>query len=84
MKLLVSFTWKNCSFFWSEACQEAFQRLKVMVANTQVLRHYDFGRPTVFETDCLDYMNSGVLSQADNNRVLYPIFFYDKNFLPAE
>lgn len=84
VKSLVFLTQKKYPFFWSEACHEAFHRLKVMATNALVLRHYDRVRITVFETDSLSYVNRRVLSQADNNRVLYLIAFYSKNLLLAK
>ena len=44
----------------------------------------DRSRPAVLETDSSDYVNSGILSQADDDGVLYPVIFYSKNLLPAE
>ena len=55
-----------------------------MVTSTLVLRHYNRLQPAVLETDSSDYVNSGVLSQADDNGVLHPVTFYSKNLLPAE
>ena len=38
----------------------------------------------MLEIDSSDYVNSGILSQADDNRVLYLVIFYSKNLLPVE
>ena len=38
----------------------------------------------MLETDSSDYVNGGILSQADDDGVLYPVAFYSKNLLPAE
>ena len=81
---LVSLNQKDCPFQWSEACQAAFERLKSTVTSAPVLRHYDRSRPAVLETDSSDYVNGGVLSQADDDGVLHPVAFYSKNLLPAE
>jgi hypothetical protein len=36
------------------------------------------------ETDTSDYLSTGVLSQYDNDRILYPIAFFSKKYSPAE
>ena len=38
----------------------------------------------MLEIDSSDYVNGGVLSQADDDGVLHPVAFYSKNLLPAE
>ena len=38
----------------------------------------------MLETDSSDYVNGGVLSQADDGGALHPVAFYSKNLLPAE
>ena len=49
-----------------------------------VLRHFDQNRELYLETDSSDYVNSGVLSQKDDDGILYSVAFYSKNLLPAE
>ena len=84
VKPLVALTKKDCPFRWSEACQSAFEEIKDLVTSALVLRHYERSRPAVLETDSSDYVNGGVLSQADDDGVLHPVAFYSKNLLPAE
>lgn len=84
VKPLVALTKKDCPFQWSEACQAAFEHMKHLVTSAPVLRHYERSRPAVLETDSSDFVNGGVLSQADDDGVLHPVAFYSKNLLPAE
>lgn len=84
VKPLVALTKKDCPFHWSEACQAAFEEMKRLMTSAPVLRHYERSRPTVLETDSSDYVNGGVLSQADDDGVLHPVAFYSKNMVPAE
>ena len=49
-----------------------------------VLRHFDQNCELYLETDSSNYINSGVLSQKDDDGVLHPVTFYSKNLLPAE
>ena len=84
VKPLVALTKKDCPFLWSEACQAAFEEMKHLVTSAPVLRHYERSRPAVLETDSSDYVNGGVLSQADDEGVLHPVAFYSKNMVPAE
>ena len=58
--------------------------MKHLVTSAPVLRYYERSRPTVLETDSSDYVNGGVLSQADDEGVLHPVAFYSKNMVPAE
>ena len=49
-----------------------------------VLRHFDRNCESYLKTDSSDYINSGVLSQKDDDGVLHSVTFYSKNLLPAE
>ena len=49
-----------------------------------VLRHFNWNHELYLKTDSSDYINSGVLSQKDDDSVLHSVTFYSKNLLPAE
>jgi hypothetical protein len=48
------------------------------------LRHFDYEREVIIETDASDYVSAGVLSQRDNEGVLHPVAYYSKKHSPAE
>lgn len=81
---LVSLTRKGIKFFWSQACEKAFQTLKDAFTSAPALRHFDPLREIFVETDASDYVSSGVLSQKDDQGVLHPIAFMSKKYNPAE
>ena len=48
---------------WTDACQEAFEKLKVVVSSEPVLRLPDFELPFEVHTDASDKAIGGVLVQ---------------------
>ena len=78
-------TQKNALFEWNEAYQAAFKLLKERITSTPVLRYYDRTKKAILETNLLDYINGGVLSQWNDEGIeLHPIAYYSKNLLSAE
>ena len=54
---------KDKKWVWADACQEAFDKLKVAVSSEPVLRLPDFGLPFEVHTDASDKAIGGVLVQ---------------------
>lgn len=75
---------KDVPFHWTPACQQAFERLKKAFTSEPVLKHFDWDKPAVLETDASDYVCAGVLSQHDDDGILHPIAFFSKKMTPAE
>jgi hypothetical protein len=75
---------KETVFNWTEECQTAFDSLKAAFTTEPVLKHFDWEKPAVLETDASDYVCAGVLSQHDDEGILHPIAFYSKKMTPAE
>ena len=48
------------------------------------MRHFDRFKEIILEIDSFDYVNGGVLSQYDDEEVLHPVAFYNKNLTSAE
>jgi RNase H-like domain found in reverse transcriptase len=59
---LVTLTRKGMRFFWSPACQIAFEALKDAFTSVFILRYFDPLREIFVETDASDYVSLGVLS----------------------
>lgn len=55
-----------------------------MVIKVLILVHYKQGVKTIIEIDLSDYINSEVFFQLSNNRLLYFIIFFSKNFNPIK
>jgi hypothetical protein len=49
-----------------------------------ILRYFDLLKEIFVKTNASDYVSSRVLSQKDNQGVLYPIAFMSKKYNPAE
>ena len=68
---MVNLTKKNQPFVWDSACSKAFEFLKTAFTTAPVLAHFDPDREILVETDASDYMSAGVMSQHDDNGILY-------------
>ena len=49
-----------------------------------ILHHYNPDLKIVVETDTLNYVSEGILSQYDKNDILHPIAYFSKKHNPAE
>ena len=82
---LSTLTRKGITFKWTEQCQEAFEQLKRAMLNTPILHYYDYGLPTMVETDASNGVVAGVLSQQDpQTGRWHPVAFFSKTMQPAE
>jgi len=75
---------KYVPFVWGLAQQAAFDDLKTAFMTAPILRHFDYDREIVVETDASDYVLAGVLSQYDDEGTLHPVAFYSKKHSPVE
>jgi hypothetical protein len=58
--------------------------LKSAFTSEPVLKHFDWDKPAILETDASDYVCAGVLSQDDDEATLHPVAFYSRKMTPAE
>jgi len=75
---------KYVPFIWGPAQQKAFEDLKKAFTTAPILRHFDYDCEIIVETDTLDYVSAGILSQYDDEGTLHPVAFYSKKHSPAE
>jgi hypothetical protein len=75
---------KDVQFGWDKSANKAFKTLKKAFTSAPMLRHFDFNRPAVVETDASDFAEGGVISQRDDHGNLYPVAFFSRKFSPAE
>jgi len=71
---------KTQSFVWSDACQEAFEKIKGMLMCKPVFMAPDFGRPFKLIVDASDFGTGTVLVQEDDNQIDHPICYYSRKF----
>jgi transposase InsO family protein len=82
-KPLVNLTRTGIKYVWTQACQDAFQKLKSMLTSAPILQHYSEELDTRIETDASDGVVAGVLSQKHGDQWL-PVAFFSKTMNPAE
>jgi transposase InsO family protein len=82
-KPLVNLTRTGIKYVWTQACQDAFQKLKSMLTSAPILQHYSDELETRIETDASDGVVAGVLSQKHGDQWL-PVAFFSKTMNPAE
>jgi hypothetical protein len=63
--------------------QTAFDILKATFTSAPILAHFDPDQDVTVETDASDYVSAGVLSQYDDNNVLYPMAYFSKKHSPC-
>ncbi|XP_071490828.1 uncharacterized protein [Diadema antillarum] len=69
---------KGTTFQWSASCQDAFQKLKVVLMNDPVLIAPNFERSFQLATDASDRGVGAVLLQDDDNGHSKPVCFFSK------
>jgi hypothetical protein len=74
---------KNVPWEWTELHQRVYERLKELLCSAPVLRHPDFERPFVLQTDASGYGLGAVLSQhfADGE---HPVAYAARTLQPRE
>src|SRR5258705_3103502 len=65
-------------FEWNADCERAFQALKRGFTTAPVLRHFDPEWAIIVETDASDYVSAGILSQYNDEGILYPFAYFSK------
>lgn len=55
-----------------------------MVTKALIFAYYKYDVMTIIETNLSNYINIVVFSQLDNNKLLYTIAFFFKNFNPIK
>jgi hypothetical protein len=82
--LMTRLTRKNTHFIWSDEYSQSFKTLKQAFTTAPILRHFDYDREIIVETDASDYVSASVLSQYDDEGILHLVAFFSKKHTPAE
>jgi hypothetical protein len=64
--------------------QIAFDILKATFISAPILAHFDLDQDVIIEMDASDYVSTGVLSQYDDDNVLYTVAYFSKKHSPTE
>ncbi|XP_078496945.1 uncharacterized protein LOC144753011 [Lissotriton helveticus] len=69
---------------WTEACQQAFEKLKQAMCAAPVLRAPDFSKEFIVQTDASEHGIGAVLSQLNEEGLDQPVVFLSRRLLPRE
>ena len=81
---LHALTQKGAVFLWTDACQEAFDRLKDSLLGAPILAYPDFQKNFVLETDANGKGLGAVLSQLQEDKRLHPVAYASRALSPQE
>jgi hypothetical protein len=81
---LTRLTQKDTPFIFDKACHNAFVELKKRLTSSPILGHYNPKHESMLETDALDEVVAGVLSQHGKDQHWHPIAYFSKTMAPAE
>lgn len=69
---------------WDSECNEAFQKLKVALASSPVIRNPDFRKMLYLQVDASNTGIAAVLSQRDDDGQNHPVVYESRKLLPRE
>jgi hypothetical protein len=64
--------------------QMAFNTLKAAFTSVPILAHFDLDWDIIVETDTSDYVSTSMLSQYNDDNILYPMAYFSKKHSPTE
>ncbi|XP_018396948.1 PREDICTED: uncharacterized protein K02A2.6-like [Cyphomyrmex costatus] len=77
-------TLKGANFEWQQKHQDAFDKLKEILASDLVLTHYDPAKKIVVAADASCYGKGGAILHEFSDRTLHPIMYVSSTFTAAE
>lgn len=77
-------TGSNSKFIWGPDQAKAFQELKDSFEKNVILKHPDYTKPFMIETDASGSGIGAVLLQKDTNGQERPVFFASRKLTPGE
>ena len=75
---------KGVKFIWSEKCEQAFNLLKQSFTSYPIIRHFDFKKPCIVETDASDFAIGAILSQYSEDGELHPVSYFSRSLSSPE
>lgn len=75
---------KNVDFYWSNECQNSFDKVKQCLCTEPILAIFDYNKPIYIFTDAsLDGVGA-ILKQPQENNILKPVFYFSKKLSPSQ
>ena len=71
---------KNSKFIWTNACQEAFDKIKAILMNSPVLTAPNFNNQFKLMVDASDVGCGAVLTQEVEDKIDHPVCYFSKKF----
>src|SRR6202050_5467479 len=81
---LTRLTQKDLKWNFSNACRDAFNKLKSAFQSAPVLTHWMPDAPIIVETDALDYAIAAILSVILSNGEIHPVAFHSRTLSTSE
>lgn len=75
---------KDVKYVWTKECDDAFDELKERLTTAPVLRHPDYTKPFILQTDASIAGIGGILAQLDDDGKEHPVVFVSRSLTPAE
>ena len=75
---------KGNPWHWGWEQQAAFTTLKHAFVQAPTLAHFNYNKKSVLETDASDWATGGILSQYDDNGILWPVAYFSSKHSLAE
>jgi hypothetical protein len=75
---------KGKEWEWTPKCQEAFEKLRSALHSQPILKHPDFTKPYILQTDASDIGLGAVLTQLGDDGKEYAIAYASRSLIPAE
>ena len=81
---LTQLTWKDLKWNFSDACRDAFNKLKSAFSSAPVLTHWKPDILIIVETDASDYAIAAILSVILSNGEIHPVAFHSRTLSTSE
>lgn len=75
---------KDVPFDWTKQCQQSFDSIKAILADSPVLLHYDATKPAVVECDASPYGLGACLLQPGPKGQLQPVYYVSRSLTAPE
>lgn len=75
---------KDVKYRWTDACQEAFNSVKILLSSAPILHAPDFKKPFILATDASDVGVGAVLIQLDEQGIEHPVSYFSKKLDNAQ
>jgi hypothetical protein len=75
---------KDINFIWGDKIDNIFRYLKEIFIIVSILRYFDHSRSIILEANISNKILDGIISQYNDDDILYPYIFHNYKFNPIE